>query len=69
MTAARTVGGLAHLEVIEKMNKELSEVIEDFGRAVDVEALHLARKSGKHPPSPSNGSSFSVVWCRARLSA
>ena len=51
MTAATTAGGLASLEVIEKMDRELTEVIEDFGRAVDVEALHLTRKIGKHPPS------------------
>jgi len=69
MIAARMVGGLAHLEVIEKMDRELTEVIEDFGRAVDVETLHLARKNGKHPPSRSKDSSFSVVWCRARISA
>ena len=69
MTAARTVGRSTDLEAIEKMDRELSEVIEDFGRAVDVEALHLARKFGKHPASRSNDSSFSVVWCRARISA
>jgi len=69
MTAARTVGGLTHLEVIKNMGKELSEVIEDFGRAVDVEALHLARKIGEHPPSRCKDSSFSVGWCRARISA
>ena len=69
MTAARRVGRSADLEEIEKMDRELSEVIEDFGRAVDVDALHLARKIGEHPPSRCNDSSFSVVWCRARLSA
>jgi len=29
------------------MDKELSKVIEDFDRAVDVEALRLAKKNGK----------------------
>jgi len=48
MITARTVGGLANVESIEEMDKELTKVIEDFDRAVDVEALRLAKKSGKH---------------------
>ena len=44
----RTAGGPAQREAIEEMDKELTKVIEDFGRAVDVEALHLAQKSSKH---------------------
>jgi hypothetical protein len=31
------------------MDRELTRVIEDFDRAVDVEALRLAKKNGKHP--------------------
>ena len=47
MITARTVGGSAHPEKIEEMDKELTKVIEDFNHAVDVEALRLAKKNGK----------------------
>jgi len=47
MTAARTVGGPAYPEMIEEMEKELSKVIEDFDRAVNVEALRLANETSK----------------------
>ena len=59
------VGGLVHPEKIEEMDGELAKVIEDFGHAVNVETLYLAKKNGKHSISQSNGSSFSVVSCRA----
>jgi len=45
MITART---LANPEKIEEMDKELTRVIEDFIHAVDVEALRLAKKIGKH---------------------
>ena len=48
MITARTVGGLAYPEKIEEMDRELTKVIEDFNHAVDVEALRLAKKNGKH---------------------
>jgi len=48
MITARAVGGLAHPEKIEEMDRELAKVIEDFNHAVDVEALRLAKKNGKH---------------------
>ena len=48
MIAARTVGGPAHPEKIEEMDRELTKVIEDFNHAVDIEALQLAKKNGKH---------------------
>ena len=44
----RTTGGPAYWEKIEEMDTELTEVIEDLGRAVDVEALRLAKETGKH---------------------
>ena len=55
MIAARTVGGPAHPEKIEEMDKELTKVIEDFNHAVDIEALRLAKKNGQHllPPTSS----------------
>jgi len=66
MTAARMVGGLIYAETIEEMDRELSKVIEDFDRALDVEALRLAKKTGKHSLSASCPSIFSVLLCRAR---
>jgi len=48
MIAARTVGGLVYPETIGEMERELAKAIEDFDRAVDVEALRLAKKAGKH---------------------
>ena len=56
---ARAVGGPAYLEKIEEVDGELTKVIEDFMRAVDVEALRLAKKSGKHSFSQFSGSIFS----------
>ena len=47
MIAARTVGGPAYPEKIEEMDKELNKAIEDFDRAVNVEALHLVNESSK----------------------
>ena len=48
MIAARSFGGPAYPEKFEEMDRELGGVIEDFNHAVDVEALRLARKNGKH---------------------
>ena len=47
MITARAVGGLAHPEKIEEMDKELTKVIEDFNHAVDIEALRLAKMNRK----------------------
>ena len=58
------VGGLARPEKIEEMDRELSKVIEDFGHAVNVETLYLAKKNGKHAISRSDDVPFSVVLCR-----
>jgi hypothetical protein len=51
------------------MDRELAKVIEEFGRAVNVETLYLAKKNGKHSISQSDDSSFSMVSCRARAFA
>ena len=50
MTGAdhRATGGPAYRGKIEELEKELTKVIEDFSRAVDVEALRLAKETGKH---------------------
>ena len=53
MIAARTAGGPAFLEMIEEMDRELNNVIEDFDRAVYVEALRLANETSKHSLSQS----------------
>ena len=45
--AARTIGGPAYPEMIEEINRELNDVIEDFDRAVYVEALRLANETSK----------------------
>ena len=42
MIAARTIGGPAYPEMIEEMERELTEVIDDFYRAMGYEAPHLA---------------------------
>ncbi len=47
MIAARTSGGPAYPEMIEEMDRELNDIIEDFDRAVSVEALRLAHESSK----------------------
>jgi hypothetical protein len=50
------------------MDRELSKVIEDFGHAVNVETLYLAKKNGRHSVSPSDDGSFSFVSCRGAAS-
>jgi hypothetical protein len=47
MIAERTLGGLVRPEKIEEMDEELTKVIEDFDRAVNVEALRLAKETSK----------------------
>ena len=47
MIAARRIGGPAYSEMIEEMDRELGNIIEDFDRAVYVEALRLANKTSK----------------------
>jgi len=61
MITARTVGGMANPEKIEEMDRELTKVIEDFNHAVDVEALRLAKKSGRHLLRLPGDHSFSMV--------
>jgi len=48
MIVERTLSGLAHPPRIEEMSKELTKVIEDFDRAMDVETLRLVKESSKH---------------------
>ena len=46
------------------MDRELTKVIEDFDRAMNVEALRLAKETSKHPLSQYDDRAFSVVLCR-----
>jgi len=61
MMTARTVGGPAYLKTIEEIDGELTKVVEDFMRAVDVETLRLAKRSGKHSIHQLGDSAFSVT--------
>jgi len=68
MVVVKMSAGLGYQEMIEAMDKELTKVIEDFERAVNVEALRLAKETGKRSSSQNiNGDSqISVASCRAR---
>ena len=72
MIAERTGDALVYSkdkEMMEEMDGELANVIEDFLRAVDVEALRLAKRIGEHTLSQYRASLSSVALCRARASA
>ena len=45
---ARTVGGLRDSSTIEEIESDLAKVIEDFDRAVNVEALRRIKETGEH---------------------
>ena len=47
MIAAGTIGGPEYPKMIEEMDGELSNVIEDFDRAVYVDALRIASETSK----------------------
>ena len=64
--SVRTVGGQVRPEAIEKMDDELTKVIEDFDHAVNVEALRSAKETGKHALSQFGESSLSVCSCTCR---
>ena len=59
--AARTVGGPAYQEKIEEMDRELTRVVADFDRAVNVETLRRTKKTGEHSFSPSLDRLLSIV--------
>ena len=48
MIAVRAVGGLVHPGAIEEIENDLTDVLEDFERAVDVKALRLIKETGEH---------------------
>jgi len=49
INAARMISGPAYPEMIEDMDRELTEVIDDFDCAVNVEALRLANEISSKP--------------------
>jgi hypothetical protein len=53
--AARTAGGVAYQEMIKEVDSELTTVVEDFDRAMNVEALRRTKGIGEHSSSPSFG--------------
>jgi len=48
MITEMMLGGLVHLEKIQEMHKELTGVIGDFDRAVNVESLRISNETSKH---------------------
>jgi len=65
MIVARTAGGSAYQDTIKEIESELTRVVDDFDRAVDVEALRRTKETGEHSFSPILDGSFSTVPCRA----
>ena len=53
MIEARTVGGPAYPKIMDEMERELTEVIDGFDRAMNFEAIRLANETGRLPYSQS----------------
>ena len=68
MIAARTIGGLIDASTIEEMESDLAKVIEDFDRAMNVEALRRIKETGERS-FDSLSSLILNVSCRAGVSA
>ena len=47
MIAARMISGVAYPEIIEEIDMELTKVIDDFNRAVRVEAIRVANETSE----------------------
>jgi hypothetical protein len=58
-------GSSACQDAIEEMDRELTKVIEDFDRAVNIEALRQTKETGEHSLSHSPDGSFVTMSCRA----
>ena len=56
MITARTTGGLVNSGMIEEMERDLTKVIEDFDRAVNIEALRRIKETGELPFPVKNSS-------------
>ena len=48
MITVRTVGGLRDSSAIEEIESDLGKVIEDFDRAVNIEALRRIKETGEY---------------------
>ena len=59
--AERTLSGLAHPQKVEEMDRELTKVIEDFDRAINVEALLLAKET-RRLAEKTRKHSFISLW-------
>ena len=64
--AERTLSGLAHPQKVEEMDRELNKVIEDFDRAINVEALLLAKET-RRVAKESRKHSFISIWLLCSL--
>ena len=62
-------GGPVRPEAIGEIDEELTKVIEDFNRAMNVEALRLVKETGKHVLSQYGKSSLSLVSPRTTVFA
>jgi hypothetical protein len=58
-------GSSACQDAIEEIDRELTKVIEDFDRAVNIEALRRTKETGEHSLSHSLDGSFVTMSCRA----
>ena len=67
--AARGLVGLVRPETIDELDVELTKVIEDFDRAVNVETLRLVKETGTYSLSLSDDKQYSVAPCRAKAFA
>ena len=63
------VGGPVYREAIEEMDKNLTKVIEDFDRAINIESLRLVKETGRHAFTQSGEGSCSVASCRTTVFA
>ena len=65
---ARMIGGPDYLNEIEEIDEELTKVIGEFERAVNVENLRIVKRNGKHSlyKFGFGDSAFSVTSCRLK---
>ena len=62
MITARMGGGSAWLEAIEDVDGELTKVIEDFDRAMNVDTLRRTKETGVYTLPQSLNISFSIAF-------
>ena len=53
MSATREIDRSDYQETIEEVDGELTRVVGEFGRAMNVEALRRTKETGKHSFTPS----------------